>query len=218
LVNQWFPALLMVSCLLIGVYPRAQKYFTGETFVRLFHMKGEKPLRARSMDLTSLFNPSYGLAVGLAVVLVIQAGLAVWLLFQASSQRQLRRQLLAILRDLASASLEEALLNDGRLLRDTVDRVEKLAVAQKHLEGRVGGCLQRVGIVRFRAFEDTGSDLSFSIALLDSRNNGVVLTSLYGRSESLIFAKPVMGGESPYSLSREEKEAISRAGKETEAI
>lgn len=154
-------------------------------------------------------------AAGLAVALVIEAGLAIWLLFQASSLRRIRRQVLTMLRGLPSATLEDALLNDGRLLRETVDRVEKLAIAQKQLESRIKGCLQRVGIVRFRAFEDTGSDLSFSIALLDSCNNGVVLTGLYGRSESFIFAKPVKGGESPYPLSQEEREAIARAGKET---
>lgn len=68
-----------------------------------------------------------------------------------------------------------------------------------------------MGIVRFNAFDGTGSDLSFSVALLDSRRNGVVITSLYGRNESRVYGKPVENGESPYTLSPEEKEAIEKA-------
>lgn len=71
--------------------------------------------------------------------------------------------------------------------------------------------VQRVGMVRFCAFPDTGSDLSFAIALLDANDNGVVVSSLYGRSESRTYAKPIQGGKSTYQLSDEEKEAIAKA-------
>ena len=76
-------------------------------------------------------------------------------------------------------------------------------------------CVQKVGVVRFRAFEDTGSDLSFAVALLDSEDNGVVLSSLFGRTESRVYAKPVEHGASSYLLSTEENEALSKAKKQT---
>ncbi len=76
-------------------------------------------------------------------------------------------------------------------------------------------CVQKVGVVRFRAFEDTGSDLSFAVALLDSDDNGVVLSSLFGRTESRVYAKPVEHGASSYLLSTEENEALSKAKKQT---
>jgi hypothetical protein len=63
-------------------------------------------------------------------------------------------------------------------------------------------------MVRFNPFEDTGSDQSFAIALLDDRRDGIVLSSLHGRANTRLFAKPVEGGSSKHTLSAEEAEAI----------
>ncbi|MDW7650889.1 MAG: DUF4446 family protein [Bacillota bacterium] len=68
-----------------------------------------------------------------------------------------------------------------------------------------------IGVVRFNAFQDTGSDLSFAVACLDAHKNGVVISSIYGREESRTYAKPLTQGQSTYQLSTEEQEAISRA-------
>ncbi|HEY4767363.1 MAG TPA: DUF4446 family protein, partial [Candidatus Limnocylindria bacterium] len=78
----------------------------------------------------------------------------------------------------------------------------------EHLETRSRGSLQHVGLVRFNPFEDTGSDQSFAIALLDGRRDGIVISSLHGRGQTRVFAKPVEGGESRHSLSDEEAQAI----------
>lgn len=75
------------------------------------------------------------------------------------------------------------------------------------LDAAVGG----VGVVRFNAFQDTGSDLSFAVAFLNARKSGVVLSSIYGREESRTYAKPLEEGRSNYPLSREEQEAVDRA-------
>ena len=72
-------------------------------------------------------------------------------------------------------------------------------------------CIQKIGIVRYSAFKDTGSDLSFTLALLDEQNDGVVLNGIYSREMSNIYAKPVEKGESRYTLSEEEKVAINKA-------
>lgn len=71
--------------------------------------------------------------------------------------------------------------------------------------------VQRVGLVRFDAFEDMGGHLSFSAALLDANGDGLILTTINGRTESRIYAKPVEGGASRHNLSEEEHEAIRRA-------
>jgi len=73
--------------------------------------------------------------------------------------------------------------------------------------------IQQVGIVRFNAFDNTGSDLSFAVALLDAAKNGFVLSGIYGREESRVYAKPVLQGESTYTLTKEEKQALEAAGK-----
>lgn len=79
------------------------------------------------------------------------------------------------------------------------------------LDYDIGSSIQKVGLVRFNAFQNVGSDLSFALALLDRENNGVVLNGLYGSESSNIYAKPVKNGESTYQLSDEEKEAIQIA-------
>src|SRR5690606_12263390 len=61
-------------------------------------------------------------------------------------------------------------------------------------------------------FDDTGSDQSFAIALLDDRRDGVVISSLHGRANTRVFAKPVSDGASPHTLSEEEPRAIRIAG------
>ena len=79
------------------------------------------------------------------------------------------------------------------------------------LDNNIDSCVQKIGLVRYNAFKDVGSDLSFAIALLDRNDNGVVLNGLYGSESSNIFAKPVKNGVSKYQLSEEEKEALEMA-------
>jgi len=71
--------------------------------------------------------------------------------------------------------------------------------------------IQKVGIIRYNPFSNTGSDLSFSIALLDADNNGIVITSLYSRDGNRVYGKPIKNKTSQYSLSEEEKKAIAQA-------
>jgi hypothetical protein len=71
--------------------------------------------------------------------------------------------------------------------------------------------LTKIGIVRFNPFKEIGGDQSFSIALLDEKKNGVIITSYYGRELNRVYAKEVQGGVSQYELSEEEKEAIKKA-------
>ena len=79
------------------------------------------------------------------------------------------------------------------------------------LDSDVASCIQKVGLVRYNALRDVGSDLSFAIALLDGNDNGVVLNGIYGSESSNIYAKPVKGKSSNYQLSQEEEYAIEIA-------
>lgn len=81
----------------------------------------------------------------------------------------------------------------------------------KSLDEDISKCIQKVGVVRYSAFKDIGSDLSFAAALLDEKNNGVVFNGIYSREMSNIYAKPVEKGNSKYTLSNEELQAIDRA-------
>lgn len=72
-------------------------------------------------------------------------------------------------------------------------------------------CFTKVGMVRFNPFAEVGGDQSFAIALLDRENNGLVISSLFSRTNSRFYGKPVVNGKSSYSLSEEEEEAIKQA-------
>ena len=96
-----------------------------------------------------------------------------------------------------------------------VERVEKqnaeITDFIQKLDNDFEKSIQKVGILRYNAYKDTGSDLSFTLAMLDENNNGVVLNGIYSRETSNIYAKPVEKGKSTYILSEEEQEAIRRA-------
>ena len=104
------------------------------------------------------------------------------------------------------------------ILKEYIKRVEKVEAKNeeiisycKVIDENIKRCTQKIGIVRYNAFKDVGSDLSFTLAILDDYNNGVVLNGIYARDSSNIYAKPVENGQSKYVLSNEEKEAIYKA-------
>lgn len=73
------------------------------------------------------------------------------------------------------------------------------------------GCVNKIAIMRYKALPDVGSDLSFSIAILDSYNDGVILTGIYTRQDSTTYAKPIDKGISRYELSEEENHVLNEA-------
>ncbi len=96
-----------------------------------------------------------------------------------------------------------------------IERLEnaarKLHSTDKRQQTQIEGSVRRVALLRYDAFEDVGGRLSFSAALLDDHGTGMVLTSINGRQETRVYAKPVTSGASTYNLSSEEEEAINRA-------
>lgn len=74
--------------------------------------------------------------------------------------------------------------------------------------------IQKVGLIRYNPFADTGGNQSFVLTLLDGNNDGVVITSLHSRESTRVFSKPVIHGkESEFEFSKEEIQAISEAQK-----
>jgi hypothetical protein len=85
-----------------------------------------------------------------------------------------------------------------------VERVNRLA-------HQLEGAIQRVGVVRYNPFEDTGSNQSFVLAMLDARGDGFVLSSLHSRQSTRVFLKPITGGKADGAISDEEAEALKLA-------
>ncbi|BBB90590.1 MAG TPA: DUF4446 family protein [Methylomusa anaerophila] len=124
---------------------------------------------------------------------------------------KLNKRYRKMMRGMEGSNLEQLLMTNVEEVRQALNTVARLSEDVKRLEEVCRQSIQHVGIVRFNAFADTGSDLSFAIALLDRKKNGIIISSIYGRNESRIYAKPVQAGESTYYLSGEEKEALHKA-------
>ncbi len=157
-------------------------------------------------DLNRFLSDNLALALGVL-------GLLVLLLLVLSVVQSVRlRRATGIYRALVSGeqggSLQELL--DGHIGRveEVSGSLKELIRLVEYLEQRTRGSLQHIGLVRFNPFADTGSDQSFAIALLDDRRDGVVISSLHGRANTRVFAKPVENGTSRHQLSDEEREAI----------
>jgi hypothetical protein len=73
------------------------------------------------------------------------------------------------------------------------------------------GHIQRIEILRYNPFDDTGGDQSFSIVMLDGKFDGLVLTSMHSRSGTRVYAKLVKEGKSEMELSKEEKQVLKKA-------
>lgn len=95
--------------------------------------------------------------------------------------------------------------------KDLEKNLGKLSEELENLKKESKFNFQKFGIVRFNPFSEVGGDQSFSIALLDGSDNGVVITSLYTREGNRVYGKPIKAGISEYLLSAEEKEAIEKA-------
>lgn len=148
------------------------------------------------------------------IVLVIALAIGIALLYR--SQTTLRRRLRRLLTDGEGVGLD-AIAADLEKVDRLGERVDALNALQRDLERTGQRAVQRVGVVRFNPFTDTGGDQSFAIALLDALGNGLVVSSLHGRADTRIFAKQVRGGRSKHQLSTEEEEAIRQALTPTEA-
>jgi len=95
--------------------------------------------------------------------------------------------------------------------KDLKENLERISVELENLRRENKFNVQKVGIVRFNPFREVGGDQSFSIALLDGTDSGIVITSLYTRAENRVYGKPIKNSQSEYLLSEEEKKAIQIA-------
>ncbi|WP_379155979.1 DUF4446 family protein [Paenibacillus sp. sgz5001063] len=146
--------------------------------------------------------------MGFALIIVV---LAVSLIVQGAKIRKMRRKYDAMMSGSGVEDLESLLIdlrNQGDLLEET-QREHKTMIEAAQV--KLKGMKSKVAVKRYNAFGERGNDLSFSLAIIDDNQNGVVLTSLHNRENSYIYSKPLESGKSQYPLSPEEKEAITLA-------
>ncbi len=148
----------------------------------------------------------------LTVLVIVALGVAVLALFvTVASARARRRPQQSSLPIQLDDVLRGILEGHARALQRLEAAVRQLAADDVGLDERLTAAVQRVALIRYDAFEDVGGRLSFTCALLDELGNGVVVTSINGRQDTRVYAKPVSRGTSDHNLSEEEVEAIREA-------
>ena len=115
------------------------------------------------------------------------------------------------MRGTSTQNLEELIINNLDSINESEEKSKECLKEIEELKKKTKSCVQKIAITRYKAFEDIGSDLSFSIAMLDENNDGLILTSIFGRNESTTYAKPVDKGISRYDLSEEELDVLNEA-------
>ena len=110
-----------------------------------------------------------------------------------------------------SEALRGVLTDQAQRMERLEQAVRALNATDKRQQSLIDGTVRHIALLRFDAFEDVGGRLSFSCAMLDEHGTGVVITSINGRQETRVYAKPVTERASSYNLSTEEAEAIRQA-------
>ena len=95
-------------------------------------------------------------------------------------------------------------------------RINVLEDALKEYKENSLNNFSKISVLRFNPFKEMGGDQSFSIVILNDKNNGFILTSLYSREDTRIFTKPINNGISEYQLLSEEEKALQKAIKSNE--
>lgn len=146
------------------------------------------------------------LLIGLVIINLAGLGWLGWLL------RRLKRRLEAALGGLEDTqSLETTIASYFKKLGVTDKKLLNIRDSYKSLSHMAGNSLQKIAVVRFNPFRHTGGDQSFVLALLDSHDSGLLLTSIHSREGTRIYVKPIVYGSSEHTLSQEETKALKQA-------
>ncbi|MDI6799459.1 MAG: DUF4446 family protein [Actinomycetota bacterium] len=147
-----------------------------------------------------------------ATTIGLVALIALWLLILTIRFISLKRSLKRVNKAAKKGDVAALI---GQLADEVISfsgRLNDLEGAQARTATQLKGAIQRVGLVRFDAFGDIGGGLSFALAILNENGDGLVISTINGRTDSRSYAKVVKGGEqTAHSLSSEEQGAIAKA-------
>jgi hypothetical protein len=139
----------------------------------------------------------------------------VWQFDLQTRQRRLRERYGQLFSNAGGAGTSlEALMSHIEGMQERIGTLDDTA---RQIHSTLGHSIQGFGMVRFQAFQNTGGDQSFAMALVDGAGNGLVVSALYAREGTRIYGKPLEAWSSMYSLTDEEKQALDKAHKMVQA-
>lgn len=156
------------------------------------------------------FVASYNIEILIGLMAALLVLLVLYLIAEIRISK-IKKKYNEFTRGVKGVNVEELLIKTGEELKNIHIDMNNIEQNIENIETKLAFAIQKVGFVRYNAFHDMGSDLSYSIALLDKFQNGFVITSIYGREYTTSYAKPIKLGKSIYPLSVEEMQAVDRA-------
>lgn len=161
------------------------------------------------MEELNWINNNYQIIIG-AIVALFFVMILVFLILIIRLGR-LTKQYRALMRGADKKNLEELILEQNKLLNKTILNFSIYEDRLSSMEQKVKSSLLKSSLVRFNAFHDMGGELSYALVLLNEENDGVILSSIYGRDDARTYAKRVKAGRSEHPLSSEEEVALKKA-------
>ena len=146
--------------------------------------------------------------IALSVICVILAVLVITVLCKLKT---LKRRIDSLSRGKDIESLEDIILNFFERVESLEEGEEMTRAALNAIKDNLKITYQKKGLVKYDAFREMSGALSYSLALLDKENNGVLISSMYSREGCYTYAKDIKNGECKINLSEEEAEALKQA-------
>lgn len=163
------------------------------------------------MDLINIIQSYWWIILVIALLAIIIPYIMIFALLKRLKKYEQAH--ISIQTFMSGKNLDQLLENNLKNVKEIGSQVEMQNVRLTKAEEKLRKSVDRAELVRFNAFENMGSDLSFALALLNQDGNGVVISSINSREESRVYAKPIEGGKSSYHLSAEEIQALEKAKK-----
>ena len=147
----------------------------------------------------------------LIIMIVIILALIVALVLVVRRLEFVNRKYYVIMSGKKGKDLEKVILTRFKEMDKVKANARRVTSEHKKFKGQLDSCIDKIGLVKYDAFDNQAGNLSFSLALLNQDNSGVVLNTMHSREGCFTYAKDIIKGESYISLSEEEKEAIKKA-------
>ena len=148
------------------------------------------------------------IAIALSVCCVV---LLILVIISLCKLKTLKRRVDSLTRGKDTESLEDIILSYLKRVESLEEGEEITRAALTAIKDNLKITYQKKGLVKYDAFREMSGALSYSLALLDKENNGVLISSMYSREGCYTYAKDIVNGESKINLSEEETEALKQA-------
>jgi len=145
----------------------------------------------------------------LLVTLVMVIALIIWNFFLNQSIKVMRQRSTDFFSGNHVKSIEDIVIGQSKSIKALDKDIQELYSISNQINLLAHRGLHKFAMIRFNPFKEVGGDQSFAIAILNSKNNGLVISSLYTREGTRVYSKAILSGESEkYPLTEEEKQVI----------